>query len=132
MAINLNFTGVKSGFDVIPAGRYYAKVVDSKAEMNKAGDALVVKLQWEVQDEYDANGEKVQGRKIFDNLSTKPAALFKLKGLLDMLGFDASGEFELDPEQLMSQELYLDVIVDNYQGQENNKVKAYVSPNAAE
>ena len=121
MAINLNFTDVKSEFEILPKGKYYGKVVKAVAEMNKVGDALVVKLQWEVQD------EEYAGSKIFDNLSTKPQALFKLKNLLDVLGFDASGEFELDPESLIDQECYLMVDIQNYQGKDSNTVKSYAA-----
>ena len=118
--MNLNFTGVSSGFDVIPKGKYFARIVKAKENMNKAGDAAVLSLQWEIQDEGEYNK-----RKVFDTLSTKPQALFKLKGLLDTLGWNAAGDIEIVVDDLLGQECYLDILIDNYQGTDNNKVNKY-------
>ena len=73
--------------------------------------------------------EEFQNRKLFDNPSLQPQALFRLVGILTALGYSeeecADAEFVLDPETWVGQVVDVDVEEEDYQGRSQGRIQAY-------
>lgn len=120
----LNFTNVESkAFEVLPVGKYGATIKKAEIKDNKAGDGKYVNLQLEI--ESPDSGKAVS---VFDIFSLKQSALWKLKGFLDILGVDTSGEAEIDWNDMIGSQVIVDIIMDTYEGTERNKIKKYEKP----
>lgn len=118
MGVVLDFTNVQGGsFTPVPEGEY--NVVLEKAEMKKAktDGSDMISVTWSITD------EEYENRKLFENYSLKPQALWKLKNTLGALGFDVSGALEFDVEDLVGQEAVALVVIETYEGKEKNTVK---------
>lgn len=109
----------------IPAGRYTVKAVEATAEKTKAGDKDKITVKFSVLDGPHAN------RKVFNQYVISPdnpnAIAFFFK---HMAAFGLTGDF-FASEPSMSQVagaikdkvVDVDVIIDNYGGEDRNKVK---------
>lgn len=113
----LDFTGVSSGFEVLPEGIYEGEVKKVELKTNKAGDGQYLNFEWEVID------EEGKAKKVWDIASLKPQALWKLKSVLDAFGMQADGSVELEPEDFVGQQAQLKLKIDTYQGKEKNVIE---------
>ena len=103
----------------IPAGAYNTKVEVAELRDNKAGDAKLVYLEYSVQD------EPYVGRKLFDRLSMKPKALWKLKRFLvaAQVPYDGSN---FATEDILGAKVTLQVSTGTYNGKATNEVEDYI------
>jgi len=116
---------MQGGIAPMPEATYALRADKVEIKMKKnAGpdDAPYINIMWTV----TAEGEYL-GRKIFDILTLKKGADFKLKGLLEILGID---EFE-DTDQLDKAEVTAAVTIEKGQQgyDDRNKVMKYLSAN---
>ena len=63
------------------------------------------------------------GTAIWENYVLQENCLWKLKELLDAVGFDTTGALELDFEELVGQTVNAKVVQDEYNGQIKNRIK---------
>lgn len=113
----LDFTGVSSGFECLPAGIYEGEVKKVELKTNKAGDGQYLNFEWEVTD------EEGKAHKVWDIASLKPQALWKLKQVMEAFGMDVEGSIDLEPEEFVGQQAQLTLEIDQYQGKDKNVVK---------
>ena len=107
------------GFQPVPAGAYPVKVEVAQVQDNKAGDAKLLYMEYSVQD-----GEHV-GRKLFDRLSLKEKALWKLKRFLTAANVPYEGA-GFDTEDVLGATLTVQVGTREYNGRLGNDVLDYV------
>lgn len=113
----VDFTGVQAGFEPVERGQY--PVTFSKGEVKDSKStpgAKVVNVELTITDE---GGEEASGRKLFDNWSLQPKALWKMKGAALAFGCDPAlveGEVDTDEviEDLVGREAIVDVDIDKY------------------
>lgn len=124
MAFKIDFTGVEGQqtFDPIPGGKYLVEVTDyregtaSEAAKNPGAPTI----SWELTVEGTANGDthvvgrdgkelKVEGRKVWENMTIVENSFWRLKAFLEACGFDVSGEIDFDPEEVLNTQLIVKV-----------------------
>lgn len=113
--LGVNLAEVETDIVAIPEDRYPVRILESsKIKTSSNGNPMIV---WVVQ----VTEGDYEGRKLFINTSLVPAALFTLKNLVDAAGisFDEDG-FEL--EECFGLEFLADVVVEQYNGKDVNKV----------
>lgn len=120
----VDFTDVEiSVFDPVPGGRYLVNVTEAEIREGQESGVPYLALTLNVID-----GD-YEGRKLWDNMSFSPKALWKLKGFLLASGYeedDVAGEFEVDPDEFLEAEY--DVVVGvskDSQGTSRNNIRSY-------
>ena len=124
--VNVDFSDVK-GFEPIPQGTYSAIIENVELRDSKSTEGNQ-NINWE----FTVNdGGEFDGRKLFMTTSLAPKALFRLKGVMESLGFEASEalSFDFDDEtkqviepELIGRTVTVKVSQDTYQGRLVNRV----------
>lgn len=124
MSMKIDFTGVEGQqtFDPIPAGKYIVEVTDyrqstaSEAAKNPGAPTI----SWELTVESAVGGDtvltdrsgkdiKVEGRKVWENMTIVANSFWRLKAFLEACGFDVSGEIDFDPDEVVNTQLVVKV-----------------------
>jgi hypothetical protein len=124
MGIRVDFTGVSTGFEAIPAGKYHVKVTNG--EMKESGPSSKNPGAQYVAWELTVQSGDFTGRKLFLNTSLLPKALFGLKGLLAAVGHidkEDQGEIDFEIEDVVGSDCVARVGVRKYEGEDRNDVK---------
>ena len=136
-SMKINFGDVEGSFEALPEGAY--PVIIEKVERRESKSSEHDYLNWELT---VSEGEHKE-RKLWMITSLSPRALWKLKDVLDALGYDTEGEldFEFDDQAveqsqgplLLSPQLAGEpaiAVVKNelYNEKERNRVEELVSP----
>jgi hypothetical protein len=117
--IKLDFSEVQGGdFEPIPEGDYLVEIEEVKEKESNSGNQMLQMKFNVVEGEYE-------GRKIFDNYVLTQKALWKLKNLFVALEKDVSGIAEFDPKDLEGMKFLATVTIEEYQGNENNRIKKH-------
>lgn len=120
MGIKIDFTGVagQQTFEPVPSGKYIVTVSDYR--QGKASDAAknpgADTISWELTIDSTLSGEttvpsrnggelKVEGRKIWENMTLVEASMWRLKAFLEACGFDVEGEIDFDPDEVIDTQL---------------------------
>ncbi len=112
--IKLDFTNIP-GREAIPSGSYKATIV--KVESRKSQSSEFNYLNWEL----DLDHPDLEGRKLWYTTSLAPRALWKLREVLESLGFDAAdlkGELTLDLDDFAGIEVLVEVEQEEWKGQD--------------
>lgn len=110
--MTLDFSSVPSR-EVLPEGVYTALIKKVEEKKSSTGKDMIVVLYEET--------EKKTG--VFENYVMDPSCMWKLKELLDALGFDTSGTVDFNPADLEGQFVKVKLIQDEYNGETVNRVK---------
>jgi len=119
MRVNVEgFDQIKSSMEVLPVGQYPVIIKTCEEGTSSEGSKY---LAWTGM---VAEGQH-QGRTLYWNTSLKPAALFKLKQLVESAGvdFDANG---FDTESMIGSRISATVSIKTYQGNEKNEVTGFL------
>ncbi len=111
-------------FTPIPRGRYVVEIVG--AEINDGTSYPYLGMEYQVME-----GDFAE-RKLWDNMSFSPKALWKLKGFYRAMGATddemAAGEFNVEPDDLIGQEIMIQVAVKADQdGEPRNVCSKYMA-----
>lgn len=90
----IDLTEVK-GLTPMDPGTYVATIVSAKEGIAASSGFPKMDLRWKIE------GGKYDGRQIFDVMSFKPEALWRVKSTLMALGFPKDFSGELTPEDLI-------------------------------
>ncbi len=112
--LNLDFSSVPSR-EALPEGTYHLMIAKVEETTSSTGNPML-KVEYDVL-EYEGS------RKLWDNFPLIETALWKLKELLDAVGMDTSAVVDMDPMDLVGQEINAKVIQEEYQGETVNRVK---------
>jgi len=122
--MKLDFTNVEGQqtFAPIPGGKYLVEVTDYRE--STASDAAknpgAPTVSWELTVESLVGGDthvidregkeiKVEGRKVWENMTIVENSFWRLKAFLEACGFDVSGEIDFDPEEVLNSQLVVKV-----------------------
>jgi hypothetical protein len=113
--IQIDMTGVSSGgWKVLEPGIYDGRITDVKMGKSKAGNPMLTVTV------------EAEGARIRDFWTLTPDALWRVKQSLTELGIEVpDGMFEFDPNDIVGMECSIQVVIDNYGGQDNNKIEHY-------
>lgn len=112
--LNLNFANVPSR-EPLEEGVYTLSIAKAEETQSSTGNPML-KL------EYDVVG--VDGnRKLWDNFVLIDKCLWKIQELLKALGIPTDSIVELDPQELVGQQVQAKVVQEEYNGDIVNRVK---------
>lgn len=118
--VTVDFTGVESGGGrAIPDGEYLLEVVEVTEKESQEGNTYLA-WKWKVQD------GPYKGAAVYDNTSLKPAALWRLKTLLECLGMEVGGKLGLNLAELKGKSLLVEVANETYQGKQKPRVTNFL------
>jgi hypothetical protein len=119
--LKIDFTGVESGGRTVPDGNYLAKI-DSVEEKESGEGNPYLGLKLKIQ------AGKAKGSVVYDNISLLPQALWKLRTLLERIGFEVpDGEMDFDPQEIVGEEVTIVVVNETYDKKERPRVGDYLS-----
>jgi len=121
MKINFADTEIND-FEPLPSGWYNVAVTDgevreSKSEKNPGSEYI----HWE----YTVQDGSYENRKVWDNTTLLPHALFSLKGLLAATGFAVDGDLDFDIPDVIGKTLQIRITQREADGNTYNDVKGY-------
>jgi hypothetical protein len=118
--LSVDFSGVESGGKAVPDGAYEVEVVEVTEE--EGADSGNPYLKWKFR---ITEGDS-KGAALYDNTSLQPQALWRLKGLLEVLGVEVpDSSMELDLAEYTGQTLTVTVVNEEFQGRDRPKVDSY-------
>lgn len=112
-------------------GIYLATVTQAEIDKSQKGDPMI-KVQLEVEEMFDGDAD-VEGRALYDNMTLKDKALFKIKQ------FHEASNIELPPttrfedvevfaEDMVGIKVYCEVSVRTWDGKPRNQLDFYIHP----
>jgi hypothetical protein len=111
MSINLDFSAVNT--EPLAVG-VYALNIDACEETVSSTGKPMIKVRFK---------EPNTGIAIFENYVIQDNTLWKLKELLDALGYDTSAGLDVEPLELVGQMVNASVVQREYEGSIQNSVK---------
>lgn len=119
MGLEIDFSGVKDqDYQVIPEGVYNCAVYDVVIKTSKNSGKDYINWVFSIVDECD-----YKGRRVFNNTSLQPQALWKLKEVLDAIGVKADKVVELDLNSYIGKILKVKIGITSYNGSDTNEVE---------
>lgn len=119
MGLKIDFSGVENqDYQVIPEGVYNCTVYDVAIKTSKNSGKDYISWVFSIVDECD-----YRGRKVFNNTSLQPQALWKLKEVLDAIGVKADSVVELDLGSYIGKILKVKIGITSYNGSDTNEVQ---------
>src|SRR5690349_16462675 len=126
-SIKVDFTGVETGGFEIPDGPYVLAV--TSVTQKKGAETGQPYLAWE----YKIHEGPYKGRKVWDNTSLQPQALWKLRSVMESMGMDIEdGEFELDLGDFESMTVGAEIANEKYQGKDKPLIVGYMPEEAVD
>jgi hypothetical protein len=114
MGIKVNFTDTATygnsslGLDPLPTGKYHVAITDG--EIRESGPNSKNPGSQYINFEFTVQSGDYEGRKVWANASLLPHALYTIKGILEALGYETSGnELDFEMDDLMNKELIVKV-----------------------
>ena len=119
--IKLNFDGVETGYKAVPEGTYEVRVKEIEAGTSQAN---APKLDFK----FEIISGKNKGSILFYTCSLQPQALFKLKVILEALGYEIpEGNFNLDIDELIDLECSVEVAHETYEGKKRARIVEFIT-----
>jgi hypothetical protein len=113
--VRLNFTDTEAygnsslGRDPLPNGKYHVAITD--VEVRESGPAAKFpgSEYWAI--EFTVQSGQYEGRKLWTNATMVPHALYTIKGILEAIGRETTGnELDVEPDDLVNEELIVRAI----------------------
>jgi len=102
----IDFASVPKGDEPVPAATYGCTIVHAEATTSKSSGNPMISLRWRIDDD----GEYYH-RTIFDQLVFTQAALWRVRQLLEALGYADTFKGEINPESLLGESATLQVVI---------------------
>jgi hypothetical protein len=108
--VRVNFTDTEKygnsslGRDALPTGKYHVAITDVDVRFSGPGAKHPGSEYWAI--EFTVQDGEYKGRKLWTNASMLEHALYTIKGILEAIGRETTGnDFELEPDDLINEEL---------------------------
>lgn len=121
-SLKLDFSEVEASSFAIPNGGYVLSVTSvEKKRSESSGNEY---LSWEFK---IAEG-KHKGKKVWDNTSLQPQALWRLRNLFEAMGVEIEdGEVEVDLDDLEGETVGAEIENEKYQGKDKARVTNFIT-----
>lgn len=125
MPVNIDFsTAEGSEFKLLEPGDYPCTIYEvTLSDKEGPSGFKYITIVYQLTD-----GSK---QRLWDNLSLSPKALYRLKTLLQRLGYseaELAGALDLDEKELLGREVVCRVIMDKWEGKDTNRVAEVFLP----
>lgn len=108
--VRLNFTDTEAygnsslGMDPLPSGKYHVAITDVDVRESGPRAKHPGAEYWAI--EFTVQSGEYEGRKLWTNATMLPHALYTIKGILEAIGMETTGnEFDVEPDDLINKEL---------------------------
>lgn len=124
-AIRIDFTGIDATpreFELLPNGKYVVEVTDYKESTVKSTTSEnhgKPTFSWTLEVESTVSGDteiegkngtlKVEGRKLWENMTIVEGSYWRLKQMLAACGFDVEGPIDFDPDAVLNSRMIVKV-----------------------
>ena len=121
-SVNVDLSGVESSRKTIPEGTY-TLTVNAANQKNSSNNNPMIVFEFEVAD------GPYKGVPLYENCSLQPQALFKLKSVLEALGFEIPNKaFDLNLRDLIGLTCEVEVGHEVYEGKKSARILEYRTP----
>ena len=121
-SVNVDLSGVESSRKTIPEGTY-TLTVNAANQKNSSNNNPMIAFEFEVAD------GPYKGAPLYENCSLQPQALFKLKSVLEALGFEIPNKaFDLNLRDLIGLTCEVEVGHEVYEGKKRARILEYLTP----
>lgn len=121
-SVNVDLSGVESSRKTIPEGTY-TLTVNAANHKNSSNNNPMIAFEFEVAD------GPYKGVPLYENCSLQPQALFKLKSVLEALGFEIPNKaFDLNLRDLIGLTCEVEVGHEVYEGKKRARILEYLTP----
>ena len=121
-SVNVDLSGVESSRKTIPEGTY-TLTVNAANQKNSSNNNPMIAFEFEVAD------GPYKGVPLYENCSLQPQALFKLKSVLEALGFEIPNKaFDLNLRDLIGLTCEVEVGHEVYEGKKRARILEYLTP----
>ena len=121
-SVNVDLSGVESSRKTIPEGTY-TLTVNAANQKNSSNNNPMIVFEFEVAD------GPYKGVLLYENCSLQPQALFKLKSVLEALGFEIPNKaFDLNLRDLIGLTCEVEVGHEVYEGKKRARILEYLTP----
>lgn len=121
-SVNVDLSGVESSRKTIPEGTY-TLTVNAANQKNSSNNNPMIAFEFEVAD------GPYKGAPLYENCSLQPQALFKLKSVLEALGFEIPNRaFDLNLRDLIGLTCEVEVGHEVYEGKKRARILEYLTP----
>ncbi len=126
--ISVDFDGVESGGGMpVPDGNYTAQIVKIEQKEGESSGEPYLSCQWKISE------GKLEGRKIFDNISLQPQSLWRFRTILENIGYETEdGEMEIDPADLLEEDCGIEVVNEEYDGKDRPRITGFLPADGVE
>ena len=108
--VKVDMTGVES-YNKASEGQHVVRILSIDEKTSQGGNDML-----------QCCFEVVKGCRVYENYPLIDTALWKLKGMLQAIGMKAEGKISLDLDKLIGKQLIVEVIHEDYNGQERARV----------
>ena len=112
--VKVDMTGVES-YNKASEGQHVVRILSIDEKTSQGGNDML-QCCFEVVKGSD------KGCRVYENYPLIDTALWKLKGMLQAIGMKAEGKISLDLDKLIGKQLIVEVIHEDYNGQERARV----------
>lgn len=112
--VKIDMTGVES-FNKASEGQHVCRILSIEEKFSQGGNDML-QCCFEVVKGAD------KGCRVYENYPLVETALWKLKGMLQAIGMKAEGKISLDLDKLIGKQLIVEVVYEEYNGQERARV----------
>src|SRR4051794_3869857 len=113
--VRLNFTDTEAygnsslGRDALPNGKYHVAITDVEVRQSGPAAKHPGSEYWAI--EITVQSGDYQGRKLWTNATMLQHALYTIKGILEAIGRETTGnELDVEPDDLVNEELIVRVV----------------------
>ena len=117
MRLDFETTDQIADFVTIPAGTYLCRIAEIRDQQSKAGDTM-----WGIR-LVVTEGEFTGRMAAWDNLVFSSRGLHRVQSILEALGLPADGTIELNPEDLIDKEAFVEVRPAEYHSPEGGMTR---------
>lgn len=122
--MTVDFNGVESGGSrAVPDDTYLVEVVSVEDKESGEGNPYLA-WKWKIIE------GPYKGTVLYDNTSLKTTALWRLKGLLECLGYTIDGKFALNLAEYKGKRVHVETGTEQYQGKDKSRITGFLFNNA--
>tara|TARA_R110002126_G_scaffold54613_1_gene147823 strand:- start:1125 stop:1838 length:714 start_codon:yes stop_codon:yes gene_type:complete len=118
---SVDFEGVESGGGrPVPDGQYNAMITKiTEEEGQNSGEPYLHAV-------YKVQGGKCDGATIHDNISLQPQSLWRLRTILECIGYEVEdGPMDIDPSDILEETLGVEVTNEDWEGRDRPRITGF-------
>ena len=129
-SVSVDFDGVESGGGIpVADGTYLARPTKASEDEGSDSGQPYISWKWKIKEKGPAEGAVV-----WDNTSLQPQALWRLRTLLECLGYEVpDGLMDVPYEEICEDEeveCYIEITNENYEGKDKPRVTGFLPASA--